>query len=39
MQSCEFAATVTAIACFISNSCSKDELPLVAAFLLSWETL
>lgn len=32
MQSCEFAATVTAIACLISNYCSKDELPLAAAF-------
>lgn len=32
MQSCEFATTVTAIACLISKCCSEDELPLAAAF-------
>jgi hypothetical protein len=32
MQSCEFASTVTAIACLISKCCSEDELLLAAAF-------
>ena len=32
MQSCELVASVTAIACAITKCCSKEELPLIAAF-------
>ncbi len=31
MQSCELVTFITAIACAISNSCSKEELPVIAA--------
>ncbi len=32
MQSCELIAYISAIACIISKSCSKDELPIIASF-------
>ncbi len=32
MQSCELVAYITAVACTISKCCSKEELPIIAAF-------
>ncbi len=31
MRSCELVATITAIACAIANTCSEDEVNLMAA--------
>lgn len=31
MNSCELAASVTALACAISECCSQEELPVIAA--------
>lgn len=33
MKSCELVTYVTAIACFISESCSPEELPIICAML------
>jgi hypothetical protein len=33
MQSCELAASITAIACTIAQCCNKEDLPLIAASL------
>lgn len=32
LQSCELVAYISAIACIISKSCSKEELPVIATF-------
>ncbi len=31
MQSCELAATITAIACAIANNCSEEEVTIMAS--------
>lgn len=33
MKSCELITYVSAIACFISESCSEEELPIICAVL------
>ncbi len=33
MKSCELITYVSAIACFISESCSEEELPIICAIL------